>query len=89
MVTSIEHGHIITENLRIKQNNKLRKLITKGPKYGEPPTIYWDGAKSTIIDGMHGAVEQLSNKLGINKLQFSEWKNAILSHIDFQINKDI
>ena len=36
---------------------------------------------------MNGAVEQLSNKLGINKLQVFEWKNAILSHINFQINK--
>ena len=36
---------------------------------------------------MNGVVEQLSSTLGINKLQFSEWKNAILSHIDFQINK--
>ena len=36
---------------------------------------------------MHGAVEELSNTLGINELQLSEWKNAILSYIDFQINK--
>ena len=27
------------------------------------------------------------SKLGINELQFSEWKNAILENIDFQINK--
>ena len=36
---------------------------------------------------MHGAVEELSNTLGINELQLSEWKNAILCYIDFQINK--
>ena len=36
---------------------------------------------------MNGTVEQLSNKLCINKPQFSEWKNAVLSNINFQINK--
>ena len=37
---------------------------------------------------MSGAVDQLSNKLGINKLQFSEKKNTILSYMDFQISKN-
>ena len=34
--------------------------------------ICWDKAKSLLTDGMNGAAEQLSNKLDINKLQFSE-----------------
>ena len=28
-----DHGHIITGDLRIVENNKLRKLLAKGPKY--------------------------------------------------------
>ena len=36
---------------------------------------YWP----SIIDEMNEAVEQLSNKLGINKLQFSESNNVILN----------
>ena len=50
----------------------LRKLITKGARYTELSTIYWDKAKPSIVDGINEAVEQLSNKLGVNKLQFSE-----------------
>ena len=65
----------------------LRKLITKGARYTELSTIYWDKAKPSIVDWINEAVEQLSNKLGVNKLQFSEWENAILNHIDFQISK--
>ena len=33
------YGHIISGDLRIIQNNKLRKLISKGPKYREPEPI--------------------------------------------------
>ena len=30
------HGHIVSGDIRIVQNNKLRKLLCKGPKYREP-----------------------------------------------------
>ena len=82
----LEHDHILTGNLWIVCNNKLREQITKGPKDRELLTICRDKAESSIIDGMNGAAERLSNELSINKIQFSEWKNAILSHTDFQIH---
>ena len=59
-------------------NNKLEKLI--------PSAICCDKANLSIIYGMSGAVALLCNKRGINKLQFSEWENAILSNVNFQIN---
>ena len=31
-----DRGHILTGNLQIIKNNKLRELISKGPKYREP-----------------------------------------------------
>ena len=36
-----ERGHVLTGSLKIIQNNKLRKLFSKGPKYREPEQIYW------------------------------------------------
>ena len=30
------HGHVITGNLRVIENAKLRELVAKGPKYREP-----------------------------------------------------
>ena len=55
--------------------------------YREPSNICWDKSQSTTTDETKRAVEQLSNKLVINKLQFPEKKNTILSYIDFQIRK--
>ena len=57
-------------DLRIIRNNKLKKLVTKGPKYREPTNISWDKANSSIVDGLNETVEHLSNKYGINKVQF-------------------
>ena len=30
------HGHVITGDLRVVENAKLRELVAKGPKYREP-----------------------------------------------------
>ena len=42
----LEHDHILSGNLRIRRDNKLRKLITEGSKYTKPSTICWDKAIS-------------------------------------------
>ena len=35
-------GHVLTGNLQIINDNKLRKLICKGPKFREPCKIDWN-----------------------------------------------
>ena len=46
------HGHIITGDLRIIENNKLRKIICKGPKYRLPTPNNLDKAKENILNGI-------------------------------------
>ena len=35
-------GHVLTGNLGIVENRKLRKLLSKGPSYREQNNIDWD-----------------------------------------------
>ena len=35
------HSHILTRDLRIIQNDKFRKIISKGPNYREPKSVNW------------------------------------------------
>ena len=35
-------GHVVTGNLGIVENRKLRKLLSKGPSYREQNNINWD-----------------------------------------------
>ena len=81
------HGHIITGDLRLVQNNKLRKLISKGPKYREPEPVCWDKAKTSLLNGLEDTINTLSDNLGITKSAFLEWKMAILDNIDCRISK--
>ena len=44
------HGHIITGDLKIIENAKLRELVSKGPKYREPNKINWKATDNMIFD---------------------------------------
>ena len=42
------HGHIVTGDIHIVQNNKLGKLLCKGPKYREPGSINFSNCKTAF-----------------------------------------
>ena len=42
------HEHIVTGDIHIAQNNKLRKLQCQGPKYSEPASINFSNCKPEI-----------------------------------------
>ena len=44
--TDPNHGHIVTGDIRIPQNNKLRKILCKGPKYREPVSVKFSNCKT-------------------------------------------
>ena len=81
------YGHILTGDLRFVKNNKLRKLISRGPKYRGPEPVCWDKAKASLLSGLEETIIALSEKLGITKSAFQEWKNLIIDNIDSRILK--
>ena len=43
------HGQIVTDDLRIIKDNKLRKDFLKGPKYYKPEKIDFDQAREVLL----------------------------------------
>ena len=62
-------GHIVTGDLNIVRNIKLRDLLSKGPKYREPVIVPADKASNnyTFVCKRH-YVSILSEELGLNSL---------------------
>ena len=77
--------HILTGDLSIIKNNKLRKLICKGPKYREPENINWKEAKDVITYALESFIESLSSEKGVSTPYFENWKHTVLSKIDSKI----
>ena len=50
--TDLIHGHIVTGDIRIIQNNKLSKLQCKGPKYRKPVSINFLNFKTEIKNSL-------------------------------------
>ncbi len=80
-----DHNHIITGNLDIVTDSKLRGLLAKGPKYREPLPFSYIKARAEIVVGLDNSINAWSDKYKVPKSSFLEWKNTILSKIDDKI----
>ena len=85
--TNQHHNHIITGNLDIVTDPRLRHLISKGPKYRENNQFSCIKAKEEIMKGIDSCIESWRNKVGTSLGDFKDWKNAISFKIDERISK--
>ena len=51
-------GHIVTGKLNFVENNKLRKLLSKGPNYREPRCLNFDKCIKTIEISLNNFMEK-------------------------------
>ena len=69
-----DHGHVITGDLKIVTDLKLRNLLSKGPNHREPVQLDFDKAKEEILSGVNGLIAKWSDKFKIHGKSFDEWK---------------
>ena len=78
-------GHILTGNLQIIKNNKLRKLFCKGPKFREPCKIDWDKAREIIHGGIDDYLKVLKAVKKVDISFFENWKCTLFEMIEDKI----
>ena len=71
------HGHIITGDLRIIKNRKLRRLLEKGPKYREQNTIDWKLNKRILTKAVDDYTKSWSKREGYHVSALEEWSNTV------------
>ena len=76
-----DHKHILTGDLRIVKNSKLRKLLTKGPNYRESKGIDFEKAKTYITLGIEGFIDTICDKNKNFKNKMLRWKENIMTRI--------
>ena len=80
-----DHGHIMTGDLRIIENQHLRKIIAKGPNYREPQSINWHKCKETVMNGLEEYTTNISSKLNFDPTKLTPWKNKVLQKVEENI----
>ena len=46
------HDHVITGDLRVIENVRLRELVAKGPKYREPNRVNWKATETMFLESI-------------------------------------
>ena len=70
-------GHVVTGDLSIVQNDKLRDLLRKGPKFREPVSFSWHQNFDIIMDACETYARQWAKKEDVELDTLSEWIKSI------------
>ena len=78
-------GHVITGNFDIIKDNRLRTLLTKGPKYRMPSFIDFDSCRSLIAESIQEFSVKWCRREHADECALSDWKKKIFDIIDTHI----
>ena len=71
------HGHVITGDLRIVRNRKLRRLPEKGPKYREQNIFDWKLNKKILLTAIDDYAKNWSKREGSHVSALEEWSETV------------
>ena len=71
------HGHVITGDLRVIENVRLRELVAKGPKYREPNRINWKAKETMFLESIDLYAKNLSKREQVDLRYLSQWKDHL------------
>ena len=81
------YGHVITGDLSIIPNSKLRDLIAKGPKYREPCKVDWDKNLSLLCEAVGQYALQWTKREMVELSVLSSWKEMVKGQVEERISK--
>ena len=71
------HGHVITGDLRVIENARLRELVAKGPKYREPNRVNWKATETMFLESIDLYAKHWSKREQVELKYLSEWKDQL------------
>ena len=81
-----DHGHIVTGNLDIIKDSKLRFLFEQGPNFREQPSNTNFGyLEKNIKKSISNCIEKWAIKEGLPIEAFNEWKSKVFNNLSENI----
>ena len=81
------HQHIVTGDLRVIQNKKLRSLISKGPNFREPRFLNYNKCLDTIKTNVKEFADNMIDKYKLKKGSLDNWIDNITESVKNKINE--
>ena len=80
-------GHVITGNLGIIENRKLRKLVSKGPSYREQNNINWNTNLKILRKSIREYKLQWAKKEKVDSRALDEWECKVIGIVKARIDR--
>ena len=80
-------GHIVTGDLSIVRNKKLKDILRKGPKYREPVSFSWHQNFKIIMDACEEYARRWAKKEDVEVDTLSEWVKSIADVLKRRIRR--
>ena len=80
------HGHVVSGNLRLIENSKLRQLCSYGAKFREVPSLNKETVKNQFRADTEELIKKLVKKLKIPRAKFKKWKEKVLAQFNSRID---
>ena len=80
------HKHVLTGDLRIVKNDKLRKLFMKGPNFREPKPINFNKCCTEIESALDFCIENMVLRKKLKDIDLVPWKNIICKKVFLKID---
>ena len=71
------HGHVITGDLRVIENARLRELVAEGPKYREPNRVNWKARETMFLESIDLYAKNWSKREQVDLKYLSELKDHL------------
>ena len=71
------HGHVITGDLRVIENAKLKELVAKRPKYKERDRVNCKATKTMFLESIDLYAKNWSKREQVELKYLSEWKDQL------------
>ena len=72
------HSHVITGDLKVMENAKLRKFVAKEPKCKEPNSVNWKARGTMFLESIDLCAKNWSKREQAELKYLSEWKDQEL-----------
>ena len=81
----VHHGHVITGDLSLIRNERLKNLIGKGCNYREDVNINWKKAEKEVYSALSNVIEKMSSKDNVAVTMFDEFKANVKEKVKNEI----
>lgn len=81
------HQHVVTGDLRVITNSKLRSLLCKGPKYREARNINWCKLLINLKVSLNNCTSKWANTEHVDSCLLDEWKDRVFQEVKIKVQQ--